>query len=102
MNANLNAFDTPDVAAYYLARTFISPCEKLVFDRYILPGMAVLDVGVGGGSTTAYLYPNASRSVGIDYAEETIRVCKNTFTHLDLRAAEASDLSCFPAVSLDT
>jgi len=101
MNANLNAFDTPDVAAYYLARTFISPCEKLVFDRYILPGMAVLDVGVGGGRTTAYLYPNASRYVGIDYAEEMIRVCKNRFPHLEFRRVDASDLSCFPAGSFD-
>lgn len=99
--ANLNVYEKPDVVSYYAAMTFIWPCEKLVFDRYIRPGMAVLDVGVGGGRTTAYLSPMASRYVGIDYAEEMICVCKSRFPHLEFRRADASDLSCFPAGSFD-
>lgn len=99
--ANLDVYDKPDVASYYAAMTSISPCEKLVFDRHIRPGMAMLDVGVGGGRTTAYLSPTASRYVGIDYAEEMIRVCRNRFPQLEFRCADASDLSHFPDGSFD-
>jgi ubiquinone/menaquinone biosynthesis C-methylase UbiE len=99
--ANLNVYDQPDVASFYAAMTFISPCEALVFDRYIRPGTAILDVGVGGGRTTAYLAPRASRYVGVDYAEEMIRVCQSRFPDLEFRRADASDLSYFSDGSFD-
>jgi len=97
----LSVHNTPDVASYYAAMRFISPCEKLLFDKYIPAGSAILDLGVGGGRTTAYLAPLASRYVGVDYAEEMIRVCRGKFPDLEFRQADASDLSCFKGAEFD-
>lgn len=99
--ANLSVYNTPDVASYWAAMRFISPCEKLLFDRYIAPGLNVLDLGVGGGRTTAYLAPQAAHYVGIDYAEEMIRVCREKFPEFEFLQADASDLSNFSSSSFD-
>src|SRR5258706_3592254 len=100
-SVNLNVFDRPEVVSHYAAMSIIWPCEKLVFDRYIRPGIALLDVGVGGGRTTGYLSATVSRYVGIDYSEEMIRVCKSRFPHLEFRCADAADLSGFSDSSFD-
>ncbi|HUM04115.1 MAG TPA: class I SAM-dependent methyltransferase [Terriglobales bacterium] len=97
----LSVHNTPEVASYYAAMRFISPCEKLLFDRYIPAGAAVLDLGVGGGRTTAYLAPQASRYVGVDYAEEMVRVCREKFPEFEFQQADASDLSRFRPAEFD-
>lgn len=99
--ANLNVYNASDVVSYYASISFISPCEEMLFNRYIRSGASVLDMGVGGGRTTAYVAPMAGRYVGVDYAEEMIRICQGKFPHLEFRHADASDLSCFPASSFD-
>lgn len=63
--------------------------------------MVILDLGVGGGRTTPHLSQLASRYVGIDYAEEMIRVCRTKFPRLQFAVADASDLSGFEAGSFD-
>lgn len=98
---NLNVYNASDVVSYYASMSFISPCEEMLFTRYIRAGASVLDMGVGGGRTTAYVAAMAAHYVGVDYAEEMIRICQSKFPHLEFRHADASDLSCFPASSFD-
>jgi ubiquinone/menaquinone biosynthesis C-methylase UbiE len=99
--ANLRTYGIPQVASYYAALNYLTPCEKLLFQSYIKPEMNVLDLGVGGGRTTAYLSRIASRYVGIDYSEAMVQACEKKFPHLDFRLADASDLSSFEDESFD-
>jgi SAM-dependent methyltransferase len=57
--------------------------------------MVLLDLGVGGGRTTPYLSDLASSYVGVDYAEEMIRVCRGKYPSLQFEMADAADLSRF-------
>jgi ubiquinone/menaquinone biosynthesis C-methylase UbiE len=98
---NLQVYNRPDVTAHYAALDYLTPCEELLFDRYIKPGAAVLDLGVGGGRTTPYLSRRASRYVGVDYASEMIDTCRRKYPGLEFLEAEASDLSALERCSFD-
>jgi ubiquinone/menaquinone biosynthesis C-methylase UbiE len=99
--SNLQVYNKPDVASHYAVLNYLTPCEQVLFDLYIKPGAAVLDLGVGGGRTTPYLSRDASRYVGVDYASEMIRACRRKHPALEFVEAEASDLSVFAAGSFD-
>jgi len=92
---NLEVYRAPDVVAHYLRLDHITPAERQLFDTYLKPGMAVLDLGVGGGRTTPYLSGIASRYVGIDYSEEMVRACRGKYPKLQFEVADAADLSIF-------
>jgi ubiquinone/menaquinone biosynthesis C-methylase UbiE len=98
---NLQTYRVPEVASHYAALNYLTPCEQLLFRNYIQPGMDVLDLGVGGGRTTAYLSRIASRYVGVDYSEAMVRACRRKFPNLDFMLADASDLSAFADASFD-
>jgi ubiquinone/menaquinone biosynthesis C-methylase UbiE len=98
---NLRTYRVPEVASHYAALNYLTPCEQSLFRTYVKPGMAVLDLGVGGGRTTSYLSRVASRYVGVDYSEVMIRACRRKFPNLDFVLADASDLSAFEDASFD-
>jgi len=101
VDPNIVTYNAPAVAEYYAALSYLTPCERLLFDTYLKPGMAILDLGVGGGRTTPYLSSIASRYVGVDYAEEMIAACRRKFPHLSFELADAADLSQFLPSSFD-
>ena len=94
-------YNSPAIAASYGGQGYITPCERLLFNTHIKPGMAILDIGVGGGRTSQYLAGNASRYVGIDYAPEMIRICREKFPQWEYLEASATDLSPFECGSFD-
>jgi ubiquinone/menaquinone biosynthesis C-methylase UbiE len=98
---NLGTYRVPEVALHYAHLNYLTPCEQLLFRTYIKPGMAVLDLGVGGGRTTFYLSRVASRYVGVDYSEAMIHACRRKFPNLSFVLADASDLSAFENASFD-
>jgi len=98
---NFLTYDAPDVAAHYAALHYLTPCERVLFETYIQPGAAILDLGVGGGRTTPYLANRASRYVGVDYAAAMVRACQTKFPGLDFVVADAANLSAFPDASFD-
>src|SRR5271166_2180691 len=99
--SNLQVYNKPDVASHYAVLNYLTPCEQFLFDLYIKPGAAILDLGVGGGRTTPYLSRSASRYVGVDYASEMIRACRKKHPNLEFIEAEASDLSSIQSSSFD-
>jgi len=99
--ANLAIYNRAETVSYYAALEYLTPCERLLFETYIKPGMRILDLGVGGGRTTPYLAGLASRYVGVDYAEEMVRVCRNKFPGVEFVRADAADLSGFDNNSFD-
>jgi ubiquinone/menaquinone biosynthesis C-methylase UbiE len=98
---NLQVYGAAPVVSYYASLDYLTPCERLLFDGYIKRGSSILDLGVGGGRTTAYLAGRASNYVGLDYATAMIEVCQTKFPHLDFRVADAADLSAFQDESFD-
>jgi ubiquinone/menaquinone biosynthesis C-methylase UbiE len=99
--SNFQVYNKPDVASHYAVLNYLTPCEQFLFDLYIKPGAAVLDLGVGGGRTTAYLSRRASRYVGVDYASEMIRACRSKYPDLEFIVADASNLSAITSSSFD-
>ena len=92
---------TAEVVSHYAALDYLTACERLLFDTYIKPGMAILDLGVGGGRTTPYLSQKAARYVGVDYSEEMVQSCGRKFPELEFQVCDASDLSGFSDSSFD-
>lgn len=91
--ANLSVYRAPQVVAHYAGQDYLTPCERLLFDTYLKPGTALLDLGVGGGRTAGYLSSIASRYVGVDYSEEMIAACRRRYPDLSFEVADAADLS---------
>jgi len=81
------------VAAYYASLDYLSPCEQALFEEFLKPGDAVLDLGVGGGRTTPYLSRLASRYVGVDYAPNMVAACREKFPQLEFLVADATNLA---------
>jgi SAM-dependent methyltransferase len=98
---NILTYNTQAVAEYYAGLNYLTPCEQLLFDTYLKPGMAILDLGVGGGRTTAQLSSIASRYVGVDYAKEMIASCQKKFPQLEFDVGTAAELSRFASSSFD-
>jgi ubiquinone/menaquinone biosynthesis C-methylase UbiE len=73
----------------------------MLFEAYIPPGSAILDLGVGGGRTTSYLANRASRYVGVDYAAAMVETCQAKFPGLEFVVADAANLQAFPDASFD-
>lgn len=94
-------YSSPAIVASYGRQDYITPCERLLFDAFIKPGMAILDIGVGGGRTSQYLARNASRYVGIDYSAEMVRLCQKRYPQWEYFEDSATDLSRFANGSFD-
>ncbi len=92
---NFRVYSSSEVAEHYRSLNYLTPCERFLFDKYVTPGMAVLDAGVGGGRTAPRLSRDAGRYVGIDYSEAMVKNCRARFPELEFAVADASDLSAF-------
>jgi ubiquinone/menaquinone biosynthesis C-methylase UbiE len=98
---NRERFNDKNVTKHYLAQTGLMPAEKMLFQKHITPGVAVLDLGVGGGRTTPYLSGIAGRYLGVDYAEAMVHQCKSRFPNQEFVTGDASDLSFIGDGSFD-
>jgi ubiquinone/menaquinone biosynthesis C-methylase UbiE len=98
---NLETYEAAAVALHYASLNYLTPCEQLLFNSYIKPGSAILDLGVGGGRTTPWLAFRASRYVGVDNARAMVEACRAKFPDLKFLVGDASDLSAFGDESFD-
>jgi SAM-dependent methyltransferase len=98
---NVAAFNRTDVVSDYRGMEALTSAEELLFDRYLRPGMDVLDLGVGTGRTAPALRGLGGRYVGLDVADEMVRAAREAHPGADFRTADASDLSDFPEASFD-
>lgn len=61
----------------------------------------VLDIGVGGGRTTAHLLKISGNYTGIDYSPQMIARCRERYPELSFAVCDARDLSRFEDGSFD-
>jgi SAM-dependent methyltransferase len=92
---NVQAYAAAAVVSHYASLNYLTPCERLLFDSYIKPGSAILDLGVGGGRTTPWLACRASKYVGVDCGQAMVEACQAKFPELTFVVADAADLSTF-------
>jgi len=102
VDRNIAAYSSDQVVQYYKDRN--DPLDLpetviLTLLRDTLAGSRMLDIGVGGGRTTAHFAELAETYVGIDYVESLARVCQQKFPSLTFYAADARDLSRFAEAS---
>jgi ubiquinone/menaquinone biosynthesis C-methylase UbiE len=71
---------------------------QILKDR--LPGMRMLDLGIGGGRTTVHFEPLAQEYVGSDYAENMVDACRARFPEADANTRfemiDATDMKGVP------
>jgi len=86
------------VADEYASEGWGDPGEPqaLILAADAARGRPVLDLGVGGGRTTALLRLVSSEYVGIDYTPELVDLCRRRHPGADIRLGDARDLSDIP------
>lgn len=67
----------------------------------VLPQAQLLDIGIGGGRTTAWLAPQVAHYVGIDYATALVDSARARFPGLRIEWGDARDLSAYGDGSFD-
>jgi ubiquinone/menaquinone biosynthesis C-methylase UbiE len=98
---NLQIYEAPAIASHYASLEYLTPCERLLFDSYIMPASTILDLGVGGGRTTAWLARRAATYIGVDRAAAMVEACQSRFPQLKFVIGDAADLSGFADESFD-
>jgi ubiquinone/menaquinone biosynthesis C-methylase UbiE len=100
---NQRVYDMAVVAKDYCTTSDLLMSEEAILahidDR--IRGKSVLDIGVGGGRTTAHLAALAGRYVGIDYSAAMIRLCQARFPSIEFHVCSATDLSILEDDSID-
>jgi SAM-dependent methyltransferase len=83
------------VADEYTVEGWGDPGEPAAFALAadLARGRPVVDLGVGGGRTTALLRLVSADYVGIDYTPELVDLCRRRHPDADIRLGDARDLS---------
>ncbi len=102
-NAKTNppTYDAPEVAAHYAGLEYLTAAERMLFEAYVRPDSAILDLGVGGGRTTPFLARRASRYIGVDNATAMVTTCREKFPGLEFVLGDAADLKSLAPASFD-
>lgn len=100
-DVNLRTYESSEVVAFYETQSQLQSCEEYLFAKFVPRGAVILDMGVGGGRTTGYLAPHASRYVGADYSQSMVDACARRFPGLEFRLCDATDMSQFADGTFD-
>lgn len=99
---NQEVYNSKQVVNWYKNLPGLVPVEKIIFEKYkdMLKNGNVLDIGIGGGRTTQFLYPISKLYTGIDYSKSFIEEASKKFPHV-CKVMDARDLSAFENNSFD-
>ena len=98
MDINQQAYSAKDVVEKYAHSGQLYKAEVDIFDRYKtkIGSGRVLDIGIGGGRTTAYLAPISQEYVGVDFSQPFVDHCKAKFAskkNVTIQYGDARDLN---------
>ncbi len=102
-NLNKTTYKSQEIVEYYLKKEGLFGSEQVLLDKIKdkLGNMKMLDIGVGGGRTTAYFAKLCKEYVGIDYSTEMINSCKKRFPEFTFYTCNARDMGLFEDDSFD-
>jgi SAM-dependent methyltransferase len=97
MDINQQAYSAKDIVERYAHYEELYKAELKIFDKYKkeLGSGRILDIGIGGGRTTAYLAPISREYVGVDFAQPFVDHCKTKFAsqkNTTIQYGDARDL----------
>lgn len=103
---NLKVFESKGVIREYLKKADLYPPERAIADILgdRLAGMRMLDIGIGGGRTTACFSGRVAEYTGVDYSASMVEACRNRFPpkpNVSFLHADVRDLSSFADASFD-
>jgi SAM-dependent methyltransferase len=100
---NERTYRAADVVAFYTRASKLQPPEAAILSRVKSRSLAprMLDLGVGGGRTTAHFSSIAKTYLGADYSAEMVRACTARFPHLRFVQADARAMPEFYDGSFD-
>lgn len=91
-DVNVQAYSAADVVRHYATAEGLMPPERVLFGKYALPGLEILDIGVGGGRTTPFLAQGAKRYLGVDYSPAMVEACQARFPGHEFACVDATDM----------
>jgi SAM-dependent methyltransferase len=99
---NKQTYESTEIVESHSAKSGLQKPEKTIIEllRNELASYRMLDIGVGGGRTTAYFAPLAKEYLGVDYSQPMIESCKKKFP-FDFRVCDARDMHAFPDANFD-
>jgi SAM-dependent methyltransferase len=106
-DTNKFIYNSTAMVAQYGAQCELQPPEKVILERLgpTFKGGRVLDIGVGGGRTTAALAEISGDYIGVDYAPAMIEHCRQRFRgrwqHVSFQVADVRNMAAFPDASFD-
>ncbi len=92
IDRNLSIYSNSEVVAHYAAASGLQPCEAYAFERWVKPGVRIIDIGVGGGRTTPFLAKLAQSYLGVDYSQAMVDACARRLPSLEFRCLSARNL----------
>ncbi len=102
-DSNLNTYTSTNVINWYTHLTEITAAEKHLFELHkeFLSKANVLDIGIGGGRTTAYLIDKCAGYIGVDYSQGFVEIVKQKYPKANIQLADARDLIPFEDKKFD-
>lgn len=108
MEKNLEVYSSKKIVVYYdRYSSELQKPEKTIFSLLEphLGRACMLDIGVGGGRTTAFFAPCVKKYTGIDFSAGMIEICRNKFSTATyspvFEVCDVRDLSRFKNASFD-
>jgi ubiquinone/menaquinone biosynthesis C-methylase UbiE len=101
--ANVQRLKRPKTIARYAApRSLLKPEIAILSSlKTEFSEKRILDLGVGGGQTTAALLEISKKYVGTDISPDMVSLCRARFPMTCFDVCDARDLSSFPCESFD-
>jgi ubiquinone/menaquinone biosynthesis C-methylase UbiE len=104
-DTNPAAHSTDEVVRFYRESSWLDAVEERVLRDLAeqLPGMRMLDLGVGGGRTSMHFAPLVREYVGVDYSPAMIDACRERFAEANWNAAfQVGDARSMPTLPDNT
>lgn len=94
-------YSQPEVMSHYSQGLDVLPVEAWLFRRYVSPGDAVLDLGVGAGRTTGALLDRAGTYLANDITQSMVAAFRDRFPDVSIWHGDGTDLTRFDDGSFD-
>jgi ubiquinone/menaquinone biosynthesis C-methylase UbiE len=104
--SNKDTYERNDVVKSYSKKTNLQPPEKTIlsFIGDNLPGIKMLDIGIGGGRTTLHFAKLVKEYVGIDYSEKMVNTSKKLYSkyskNISFKVCDARSMKMFKKILL--